>query len=236
MSEDIVHALGPVALLGGGEATRADLDTVLNRTEKLVAADGGARLALAAGYVPDAVIGDFDSLSAADRAQIPADRLHVVREQDSTDFDKALRAIRAPLVVAAGFLGARVDHQLAAFSTLMRHADRPCILLGATELVFLVPPVLELDLAPLDVVSLMPMAPVRGTSTGLAWPIDGLELRPGGRIGTSNQATGAVRLEVEAPALLGIVPRGALDPLMQALVPLTRARWPAAQSPRPVRG
>ena len=40
---------------------------------------------------------------------------HLV-DQDTTDFDKALRHIKAPVVIGAGFSGARTDHALAAFT------------------------------------------------------------------------------------------------------------------------
>jgi thiamine pyrophosphokinase len=143
--------------------------------------------------------------------------LFEIREQDSTDFDKALRSIDAPLVIGVGFLGGRLDHQLAVLSTLLRHHDRPCALLGAQELVFHLPPVLDLDLAPGAVVSLFPMQPVTGRSEGLEWPIDGLDLAPGGRVGTSNRARGRVRIETDGPGLLAMVPRAALDAVMRAI-------------------
>ena len=40
----------------------------------------------------------------AARAAIPAERLHRIAEQDSTDFEKCLRNIRAPLVVGIALL------------------------------------------------------------------------------------------------------------------------------------
>jgi len=219
MKAMIVHSSNPVTLVGGGLVGRDDLKQALALAPLLVAADGGAGVALKAGHDPVAVIGDFDSLDSADRARIAPERLFPIREQDSTDFDKALRNIAAPLVLAVGFLGARVDHQLAAFNTLIRHADRPCVLLGPGEVIFHAPPLLELDLSTGDVVSLFPMAPVTGRSRGLQWPIDGLELTPGGRIATSNRAEGALRLEMDSPGLLVIAPRRALDAVMRAIAP-----------------
>jgi thiamine pyrophosphokinase len=109
----------------------------LRRAPVLVAADGGADRALAAGHVPVAVIGDFDSLSAEARRRIPPDRQHRIAEQETTDFDKALRSIAAPFVLALGFAGARIDHSLAVFNTLLRHPGRVCIVLGAEDAVFL---------------------------------------------------------------------------------------------------
>jgi thiamine pyrophosphokinase len=219
MRTPIIQSSNPVTLIGGGEVGPGDLDLALLRAPLLVAADGGAALAWRAGHDPVAVIGDFDSLSSETRDRIPADRLFLIREQNSTDFDKALRNIQAPLVLAVGFLGARVDHQLAAFNILVRRADRPCILIGPSEVIFHAPHRLTLDLSDGDIVSLFPMARVVGRSQGLKWPIDGLEMAPDGAIGTSNRAVGTVHLELEGPGLLVIVPRAALDAVIRALWP-----------------
>ena len=223
----IVQAEMPIGLFGGGEITSEDVSLVLNRVKSAVAADGGAAALIDSGRIPDAVIGDFDSLSSSHRAQIPADRLHPISEQNSTDFDKALRNVSAPVVLAAGFLGARVDHQLVAFNTLVRLQDRPCILLGAREVVFHAPPQIRLELTAGDTVSLFPLRRVTGRSDGLEWPINDLVLEPDGRVGTSNRALGALALEVDAPGLLAILPRSALDQVMQAFLSGQTGHWPA---------
>ncbi len=226
-NESIVRSEGPIGLFGGGEIGPGDVNLVLNRVDSVVAADGAAAVLIDSGRIPDAVIGDFDSLTAACRAQIPDDRLFPIREQDSTDFDKALRSIRAPVVLAAGFLGARVDHQLAALNAIVRRQDRPCILLGGHEVIFHAPPRIRLNLAPGSIVSLFPFQRVTGRSSGLEWPIDDLMLEPDGRVGTSNRAQGEVGLEVGGPGLLVMVPRAALDQVMQAFLSDRCGRWPA---------
>ena len=223
----IVQAEMPIGLFGGGEITSEDVSLVLNRVKSAVAADGGAAALIDSGRIPDAVIGDFDSLSSSLRAQIPADRLYPISEQNSTDFDKALRNVSAPVVLAAGFLGARVDHQLVAFNTLVRLQDRPCILLGAQEIVFHAPPRIALELIPGDTVSLFPLQRVTGRSNGLEWPIDDLVLEPDGQVGTSNRALGAFTLEIDGPGLLTILPRAALDQVMQAFLSGQTGHWPA---------
>ncbi len=217
MENAIISSKNGVTLIGGGEVGERDIELALSLAPLLVAADGGASHALAAGYVPTAVIGDFDSLAPADRAQLPENRLFRIREQDSTDFDKALRHVSAPLILSVGFLGARVDHQLAAFNTLARNAEKPCILIGKTEIVFHVPSRLSLDLDPGDIVSLFPLSRVTGRSTGLQWPIDGLPLAPDGRVGTSNRAKGPVQIDMDGPGLLAIVPRRALRQAVRAI-------------------
>lgn len=217
MTPVIVDVSEPVTLVGGGEIAAGDLQAALALAPRLVAADGGAGAALAAGLMPEAVIGDFDSLSDTVRDSLPPERLHQVGEQDSTDFDKALRSIAAPAVLAVGFLGARVDHQLAAFNTLVQGHDSPCVLIGETEVIFHLTDAVELPTQADDVVSLFPMQDVQGRSAGLEWPIDGLQMSPMGRIGTSNRAVGPMRLAPEGAGLLVIVPRRLLADVLRQI-------------------
>src|SRR6056297_2183593 len=129
----------PVTLVGGSPLADGVLSAARAVAPRVVAADGGADRALAAGVMPEAVIGDMDSISDVARARVGAARLHAIAEQESTDFDKCLRSIEAPLVVAVGFDGHRMDHALAAFNTLARHPDRACVILGAGDVAFLAP-------------------------------------------------------------------------------------------------
>jgi len=223
----IVRDSGPVTLIGGGETSDGDLEAALALAPTCIAADGGAALAVRAGVPLAAVIGDLDSTPAEVLAQVPAERCHRIAEQESTDFDKALTRIDAPLILGVGFTGARLDHQLAAFNTLAAYPHRSCILLGAQEIVLLAPPHITLPTQPGDVVSLMPLAPVTGRSRGLEWPIDGLDFAPGGRIGTSNRALGHVALEMTGPSMLLMLPRRLMAPLAAQLLRSAPAPWPA---------
>ena len=214
----IVESATFVTLLGGGELPDAAFDMALSRASVLVAADGGAEAALARGHIPDAVIGDLDSLSTAAMAQIPGDRLHRITEQDSTDFDKALRSIRAPGVLAIGFTGRRTDHELAAYHAMVQPGRAPTISIGAEDITFAAPPEIFVELEPDTRVSLFPLAPVTVTAEGLEWPLDTAHLDPLDRIGTSNRATGGgLRIRTHAPGLLIILPRAALDAAMRGL-------------------
>ena len=73
------------------------------------------------------------------------------------------------------------------------------------------------DLPPGQRLSLFPMAPMRGRSKGLRWPIDGLTLDPMGRLGTSNEVIGPVELEFEAPGTIVLIPREHLDRSLAAI-------------------
>ncbi|MCX7559211.1 thiamine diphosphokinase [Sulfitobacter sp. F26204] len=223
----IVNSSDPITLVGGGEATPQDLQKALTLAPVCVAADGGARLALRAGVTPTAVIGDFDSVLEDDLARIPAERRHHISEQDSTDFEKALTRIHAPVVLGVGFLGNRSDHHLAALHVIAAHPDRPCILIGREELICLAPREISLPTRKGDVVSLFPMGQVEGQSTGLAWPINGLQFDPMSKIGTSNHALGPMTLRMESAAMLLILPRRLMPQLVSALGQSSAVRWPA---------
>lgn len=233
MFQEIVFDSNALTLVGGGRVFPGDLETAKSYAPQVVAADGGANHVVAAGHMPDAVIGDFDSLTEKTRAQVLPQNLFEVTEQDSTDFEKALMRINARLVLGVGFTGARIDHELAVLHGLLRFAHKPVVLLGEQEVIFLAPPRINLDLPHGAVVSLFPLVPAQGTSRGLEWPIDGLHMAPGQQIGTSNKAVGgAVELSFEAPGMLLILPKSALSEVVQAFVAdgPTRAQWPARGS------
>lgn len=223
MNASIVQSRDGVTLVGGGAVEAAQLARALALAPVLVAADGGADRALALGRMPEAVIGDLDSLSPAGLARLPPERVHRIAEQETTDFDKCLRSIAAPFVLGLGLAGPRLDHMLAAFNTLGRHPDRRCLMLGARDVCFLSPPRLELDLPPGTRLSLFPLAPVTGESIGLRWPLAGLAFAPDGRIGTSNEtAARQVRLAFSRPAMLVMLPRRHLRAALRALLPEVR--------------
>ncbi len=220
-----------ITLLGGGEMAPGRLARALEYASDLVAVDSGADHALAAGVVPKLALGDFDSISEAARTALGPDRLLHLAGQDDTDFDKALRAVSAPLILALGFTGARLDHTLAGMSTLVRFPRSRVVVDAGVDLCFLAPPSLRLDLPPGSRLSLFPMAPVRCDSAGLVWPTTGLAFDPVGRIGTSNAvAGGVVDLAPERPAMLVMVPAEALEAVIEGL---RRAPvWPDAARAR----
>lgn len=218
MDDRIVSISRNVTLIGAGQVNKALLSEALALAPLLVAADGGTQIALKYGKTPEYVIGDLDSADPGALARVASDRVIHVAEQETTDFDKALRHVRAPLVIGVGFLGRRLDHALAALSTLVRRADRRCILLGAHDVCFHLPADIELNLPAGMRLSLFPLREVGGRSRGLQWPIDGLRLAPDGLIGTSNRVTaGPVRLSMDGPGLVAMLPRKALPEVARAL-------------------
>ena len=212
MARILYAATGPVTLVGGGPVALGQLAAALELAPEAVAADGGGDVPLPGGLRFRAVIGDMDSLrdpAALRKAGVP---LHSVPEQDSTDLEKCLYSVTAPLFIGLGFLGGRIDHHLAAMNALARYSGTPVVLIGGGDLCFLCPAAFEIELAAGTRVSLFPMGPVAGlVSEGLRWPVAGLGFAPDGRIGTSNAALGGrVRLGFDAPRMLVILPAALL--------------------------
>ncbi|MGP9792044.1 thiamine diphosphokinase [Roseinatronobacter sp. NSM] len=220
----IVHSEDGVTLAGGAGFSVADLTLALTIAPYLVAADGGANVLADLGHMPAAVIGDIDSLRA-DLQQTLTDRIHRIEEQDSTDFDKCLARIDAPIVLALGFAGARLDHTLAAMSSLARFGSSRVVMLSEHDICFLAPPRLTLPTLAGQRVSLFPMGQCSGRSSGLFWPIDGLDFAPTGVIGTSNRAISAqTTLEFDSPDMLVMLPPSQLRAAITAL--MASPDWP----------
>ena len=117
-------------MVGGGEIPPEACAQALEYTSEIVAADGGARYALENGQEPAAVLGDFDSLTEDIRQRLPRENLHLIPEQQTTDFDKGVRNVDAPYALAVAFTGARQDHELSAYHVLVRSPWRALHLLG----------------------------------------------------------------------------------------------------------
>ena len=218
MSFETFSFSGGVTLVGGGAASIGLIEKAMEFAPALVAADGGANGLSAAGITPEAIIGDLDSLEDAQawRGRL-GDRVRHIAEQNSTDFEKCLYSIDAPFFIGVGFLGGRVDHELAALSAMLAE-PRPVLLIGEQDVVFAPPQDVTLHLQRGDRVSIMPMRPVRATGAGLKWPLDALPLAPGERVGSSNEATGGpVRLAFDTPGAIIVLDRRRLPQAMRAL-------------------
>ena len=220
MADIIVQSSRNVLLAGAGQASKGDLQLALEYASYLVAADGGAELLRNYGKTPRKVIGDLDSIDRASLDAIPENHRIHVREQETTDFEKCLQRIRAPLIVGVGFLGGRVDHELAVLNALARYPGGACVLIGAKDVVFHAPGRLMIDLPEGSRLSLFPLADIRGESAGLEWPIAGIEFAPGGFASISNRVErGPVKLAFDRPGMLVILPRSALGEAVRALLP-----------------
>ena len=186
----------PLAIVGGGTSDIALLRDLAARDVALVGADGGANAIGAAGLVPEAILGDLDSI--LDRAGWEQrTRVIHIPEQITTDFQKALYSTSAPVTLALGMTGKRLDHTLAALSALHEVAQsRRVILVDETDVALAVSGPFAFDATRKERVSVHPLVPIVFERTeGLFYPMNDLLLDPAGRLGTSNEGTGG-RVEI----------------------------------------
>jgi len=214
---------GVLVIVGGGALDEHLLRKLAAEGAHLVGADGGGDVTRAAGLVPEAIIGDFDSL--ADPKNWDArTKLIRIAEQETTDFEKALYSTSAPVTVGLGMTGKRFDHTLAALDAVARYASkRRIILVDEFDIALALSGPFEFTVEPGARVSVHPLTATRfRRSTGLKYPLDGLTLAPGIRTGTSNEAckaTFSVEPEPGDPGVyLLILERRSLDTLIDSLL------------------
>lgn len=184
---------GPMAIVGGGAVDAALLRELDSRGVALVGADGGGDAIGDAGLVPAAIIGDLDSLRDRAAWEKRTQVIHIP-EQITTDFQKALYSTQAPVTLALGMTGKRLDHTLAALSAVLQYAPtRRLLLVDEVDVAVAVVGAISFEAAPRERVSIHPMLPIRFVrSQGLLYRMDALSMEPGGLIGTSNEGTGGL--------------------------------------------
>ena len=192
-----------VIVANGGMSADTDLKSLLRVDDLLIAADGGGRYCLQSGCTPQFVIGDFDSLSAAQLDELAAHGAEVLRHparKDETDLELAVdlaiqKEIREILVLAA--LGRRWDQTLANLLLLgLPHfaTARIRLLDGNQEITLLRPGAENLIRGRRgDTVALIAVnGDARGVTTnGLEYPLQASSLPFGATLGVSNTLTAA---------------------------------------------
>ncbi len=165
----------------------------------VIAADGGSRYLWQLDYLPNAVIGDLDSLPQQVGAWLnrnKVDLLQFSQEKDETDLELALlyaaSLSRDPIKVFAA-IGGRLDQTLANILLLAHPAliDRRIELVTAHERAWIVTGKTEIRGEEGDSVSLIPLdGQVHiGRTSGLQWPLLDEVLRFGPARGVSNKMT-----------------------------------------------
>lgn len=178
------------------------------RAKGIFCADGGARHAARLGLEPAFIVGDMDSLPP-----LPASWRRTTYlcdfDENRCDFEKALRfAVTSGVrrLCVAGALGGRLDHALVNFKLAERYGrDLELTLVGDQTASLIGPSRLILRLKAGETLSLLAAtARARVSLSGVKYPLRRTILSPGSR-GVSNQALGAVRLEVYAGRVWVIV-------------------------------
>jgi len=187
---EILQFETPVLLVGPADVDFHLLGKLARRGFVIVAADGGGNSLAAKGIIADAIIGDFDSLDASIK---PASQTRLIKleEQDSTDFEKCLNAISAPLFLAFGFTGRRFDHTLATLHAMVKyHGDKNVLLFGGEDISFVHRGNFSLKIGCDERISLIALEAIEFSGCeGLEYSLIGMKFEFGKKISTSNRST-----------------------------------------------
>ena len=124
-----------VIVAGGEFPTAKQPLQVLKDAPFVVCCDGAADRYIATGCVPDAIVGDGDSISAGNREKF-AHLLHIISEQESNDQTKAVRHLMERgmrRIAIVGATGKREDHTIGNISLLIEYARTGCDVRSFTD-------------------------------------------------------------------------------------------------------
>jgi thiamine pyrophosphokinase len=168
--------------------------------DMIVCADGGAEHVLACNLMPDAVIGDLDSISSSLLEKLEKCNCKIVRyprEKDFTDTQLAVNyalANGADEIILLGCIGERLDHSMAnifLLVKLLRAGIRHVNIVNEKNSIYITDGIISLKGSIGDTVSLIPIGgSIKGIYTrGLKYPLKGETIELGNSLGISNVFT-----------------------------------------------
>jgi thiamine pyrophosphokinase len=165
----------------------------LKNAARIICCDGSAQNLVMAGYIPDAIVGDMDSLSE-DLKNRFADRIYPDENQGTNDLTKAVEWCRKRNyneIVIVGATGKREDHTIGNISLLAEYAENTNVKMVTDTGIFL--PYLKSCNVPsfrnqqVSIFSLNSETVI--SSNGLKYPLKNLKIS-NWWVATLNEATG----------------------------------------------
>lgn len=189
-----------IIFANGQVADPHHLRDVIQPGDYIIAVNGGTHYALEIEIIPHTIIGDLDSLSAAEKEQVEAAGVPLEQfpsQKNETDLELALFHVikkGATEIILLAALGGRADHSLANVFLLTRPELESCDvrLVDGNQTVFLIRSEAQLVGTPGDIVSILPIGgdAVGVSNEGLAWPLHNEALPLGSPRGMSNVLLG----------------------------------------------
>jgi thiamine pyrophosphokinase len=179
----------------------------------LVCADGGANSARSAGIVPDAIIGDLDSVDPATLRHFAGVPRVLDADPERTDTEKAIEWLLAreawERIVILGATAGRLDHVVGHLALLRRYAERVHLVLEDDHgRAWLARSEVEIDVPVGTIVSFFAVgAAAEGVTTeNLRYPLRDRRLELGMQDSISNVVSGRpARIHIESGELLVVV-------------------------------
>ena len=204
----MTHAL---ILANGKPPSKRLFQKFFTSADWFICADGGANTAARFGYAPDLIIGDLDSIEKESLAVFSNANVRKLKDQNSTDLEKALiAAIRKKNseIVVLGATGGRLDHAIGNLSALAKFSRKAHITFIDNIGTFIaVNHSLEFSLPIGTIISLLPLSRCTGIVTkGLKWNLKNEALELGIRESTSNVVVSSpVNIKVKKGSLIAFI-------------------------------
>ncbi|MDI3538311.1 MAG: thiamine pyrophosphokinae [Bacillota bacterium] len=200
-------------VVAAGEGVDERVRHYLKGADLVIAADAGAAALLNLGLVPQAAVGDFDSLGETELGRLRRLGCPLIvakAEKDETDTELAVRyalAQGASSVLLLGAIGSRLDHTWANLVLLARLAQEGFEARAAAPpvTVYAVSSELTLSGRPGDIVSVFPVlgGAIGVTEKGFKYPLTDRTLEASAILGVSNELLGNEgRISVKRGVLL----------------------------------
>lgn len=211
ISKKYILQTGTCVILADGSFPKHHIPLeYLKKASYVIACDGAADSLLEMGYIPDAVIGDLDSVSQNAKQKLSG-RFHHVIDQDSNDLTKAVRLALSKnidSVVILGASGKREDHTLGNMGLMFDYCKELDVLMITDNGMFIPAATsLKLETVPGQQVSLFcNRYDAMLSSKGLLYPLKEMQLK-NWWMGTLNQATGE-EIEIsfdQGEVLIGLI-------------------------------
>lgn len=183
-------------IASGSFTPTQQMERLVQKSDLVIAADGGAGHLLKMGLAPHVIIGDLDSIDAGVKSHLQDAGVLILpfpAQKNKTDtelcVDYALDQ-GARHITLTGVTGSRLDHTLANILLLKPLIDRDieAMIMDDHNEIYLVKDHLELTGSPGDLLSLVPLTEkVEGvTLEGLVYPLENADISMGASIGVSN--------------------------------------------------
>jgi thiamine pyrophosphokinase len=184
----MTHAL---ILANGKPPNKRLFKKFLASADLFICADGGANAAARFGCAPDLIIGDLDSIEKKTLAVFSNVDVKKLKDQNSTDLEKALTAAirkKCKEIVILGATGGRLDHAIGNLSALAKFSHKAHITFMDSMGKFIaINHSLEFNIPIGTIISLLPLSRCSGIVTkGLKWNLKNESLEFGVRESTSN--------------------------------------------------
>jgi len=115
-----------VIFANGNMSNFVRIKKIISKNDYIIGVDGGSEHAIKEGFIPNVIIGDFDSISLSAQKKLSKHkilRIEYPQKKDKTDFELAIEfALKKKYkeIIICGLLGNRVDHFLANIFFLKR--------------------------------------------------------------------------------------------------------------------